>query len=212
MFKIVIQEEILELLNAKSIATIVTLAALAVILVVISKRTAYNTKTLAYGAVAVAAAFLLSYIKLFELPTGGTITIASMLPIFVFAYIYGPRAGILAGLVYGILQLVQGAYVVHWAQMLLDYPIAFAVLGLAGLFKRNIYLGAAVGGTARFISHFLTGVIFFGEFAPEGQSVWLYSLTYNLSYMLPDTLICIGLLLIPSLKAAINRIRKEATA
>jgi thiamine transporter len=96
--------------------------------------------------------------------------------------------------------------------MLLDYPIAFAVLGLAGLFKRNIYLGAAVGGTARFISHFLTGVIFFGEFAPEGQSVWLYSLTYNLSYMLPDTLICIGLLLIPSLKAAINRIRKEATA
>ncbi|AUS96829.1 energy-coupled thiamine transporter ThiT [Clostridium thermosuccinogenes] len=212
MFKIVIQEEILELLNAKSIATIVTLAALAIILVVISKRTAYNTKTLAYGAVAVAAAFLLSYIKLFELPTGGTITIASMLPIFVFSYIYGPRAGILAGLVYGILQLVQGAYVVHWAQMLLDYPIAFAVLGLAGLFKRNIYLGAAVGGTARFISHFLTGVIFFGEFAPEGQSVWLYSLTYNLSYMLPDTLICIGLLLIPSLKAAINRIRKEATA
>ena len=212
MFKIVIQEEILKLLNLKSLATIIALAALALILAVVSKKTKYNTKTLAYGAVAVASAFLLSYIKLFELPTGGTITIASMLPIFVFAYVFGPGAGILVGLVYGMLQLVQGAYVVHWAQMLLDYPIAFAVLGLAGLFKGNIYLGAAVGGAARLICHFLSGVIFFSEFAPEGQSVWVYSLAYNSSYMLPDTLICIGFLLIPSFRAAIDRIRREAAA
>lgn len=212
MLKIIIQEEILKLFNLKSLATIAALAALAVILAVISKRTSYNTKTLAYGAVAVASAFLLSYIKLFELPTGGTVTIASMLPIFVFAYACGPRAGILAGLVHGLLQLVQGAYVVHWAQMLLDYPIAFAVLGLAGLFRRNVFLGAAVGGAARFICHFLSGIIFFSEFAPEGQSVWFYSLTYNISYMLPDTLICVGFLLIPSFKAAIDRIRREVTA
>lgn len=210
MFKIVIQEHIMELFHAKSLAMLLALVGIAAILLVVSKKSAFSTRTIAYGAVAIASAFLLSYIKLLEMPTGGTITVASMLPIFIFAYIAGPRAGLLAGFAYGILQFIQDPYAYHWAQVLLDYPIAFSVLGLAGLLRKNIYLGVALGAAARFICHFLTGVIFFGTFAPEGQSVWVYSFIYNISYMLPDTLICIGLLLVPHMKAAISRIKREA--
>jgi thiamine transporter len=204
--KIILHEKIVELLQPRPIATVIALLLLAAILIVISRKTNYNVRTLTYGALAIAASFILSYIKIVSLPYGGTITLASMLPMFIFAYIAGPKAGLLAGLSYGLLQYIQEPFFVHWVQFLLDYPLAFSLLGLAGLFRKNHYLGAVVGSMGRFVCHFLSGVVFFASYAGD-QNVFVYSLMYNMSYILPDMLICIAVLAIPSVRGMINRLR-----
>jgi len=208
-FKVVIYENISKLISPKPLATIVAVLLLVGIFIVISKKTSYNTRTLTYGALAISAAFILSFIKIVEFPNGGSITVASMLPIFVYAYIAGPRAGILAGLCYGMLQYFQEPYFVHWTQLLLDYPIAFALLGTAGLFKDRQWLGALVGSMARFLCHFLSGIVFFAEYAGE-QNVFLYSFGYNISYILPDLIICMVILMLPSVKSAIKRLQNTS--
>jgi len=208
-FSFILQEYLLKLLQPKSLATVAALAALIVIFILISRKTNFNSRTLVYGAIAIACAFVLSYIRIIRFPNGGSITVASMLPLFIFAYISGPRAGMAAGLCYGLLQFIQDMFFVHWVQFLLDYPIAFAMLGLAGLFRKNLYLGAAVGGAARFFCHFLSGVVFFGSYA-NGQNVFIYSFIYNISYILPDMLICFGILAIPSVRSAIKQVAFKA--
>jgi len=149
-------------------------------------------------------------------PQGGTVTAASMLPLVFFALAFGLRWGVLAGAVFGLLQMaLPGAFLVHPVQVVLDYPLAFAALGLAGLFsvpgpKRaenvdllrrvgSLPIWAPVAGTflamaARTLMHVLSGVVFFASYAPEGQSVWLYSLVYNGSYMLPEAVVTTVLL------------------
>jgi thiamine transporter len=208
MFEVIFQEYLIKLIQPKSLASLAAVILLAVILFVISKKTKFNTKMLAYGALAIAIAFVLSYIRVVRFPNGGSITVASMLPIFVFAYIAGPRAGIAVGLCYGMLQFIQDAYFVHWAQFLLDYPIAFALLGLSGLFKERLYLGAIVGSLGRFIAHFISGIVFFATYAGD-QNVFLYSFLYNISYILPDTLICLGIFTLSGVKTMINRMISE---
>jgi len=208
-FEIVIQEYLLKLLEPKALISALAVAALAVVFIVISRKVSYNTKILAYGAIAIAASFILSYFRIFKFLTGGSITVASMLPIFIFAYIAGPRAGILAGMCLGMLQFIQDAFFVHWTQFLLDYPLAFAMLGLAGLFSKNIYLGAVIGSVARFVCHFLSGVVFFYMYAGE-QNVFVYSLLYNGSYILPDMLICLAVLVIPSVRSAIKHLAQSS--
>jgi thiamine transporter len=91
-----------------------------------------------------------------------------------------------AGAVAGLLQLILGGYVVHPLQALLDYPLAFGVLGLAALTPRPLWLGLTLGTFLRLVCHVLSGVVFFASYAPEGTNVWLYSTVYNGSYMLPN--------------------------
>jgi len=210
-FEIVLQEYLLKLLQPKSLISLAALILLAVILFAVSKKAAFNTKVLAYGAISMAIAFALSYVRIVKFPNGGSITLASMLPIFIFAYIAGPRAGMTAGLCYGLLQFIQEPFFVHWAQFLLDYPIAFALLGLAGVFRDKLYLGAAVGSAARLFAHFLSGVVFFAEYA-NGQNVLLYSLIYNASYILPDALIGLAILALPNVKSMIKQVSRTAVS
>ncbi|MHC1749257.1 MAG: energy-coupled thiamine transporter ThiT [Cellulosilyticaceae bacterium] len=148
-----------------------------------------NTKKIVYGGLCIALAFVLSYIRLWHMPQGGSITLASMLPLVLFAFIFGPMAGIVAGISYGFLQLFQDISVVHWAQLLLDYPLAFAMLGLAGIVPKKVPslqirfgLGIFIGMLGRTIMHTLSGAIFFAEYA-NGLNPWVYSLGYNISYM-----------------------------
>ncbi len=137
------------------------------------------------------------------LPYGGTITV-SMLPIIYYSYRRGFSWGIGAGFVYSILQMLLGFYIppagTWWAVLLcvlLDYVIGFTVVGIADIFaklcgQKRIF-GYCVGAVAvcilRFFSSFLSGVILYGSYAPEGMSVWLYSLVYNASYMLPNAIL-----------------------
>jgi len=204
-FKLVIQEYLYQLVQPKSLGSVAALVILAAVFIVISRNTKINTKMLAYGAIAIAASFVLSFVKVVQFPNGGSITVASMLPLFMFSFAAGPRAGVTAGLCYGLLQFIQEPYFLHWAQFLLDYPLAFAMLGLAGFFRHNVYLGAVTGAAGRLVCSFISGVVFFAEYA-GGQNVFLYSFLYNISYILPDVIICLILLSISSVRSVISKI------
>lgn len=174
-----------------------------------AKNSADSTRAMVYGALCIALSFILSYIKLFSMPLGGSITLCSMLPICLYAYWYGPARGFTAAFAYGILQVIQDAYIVHWAQFILDYFIAFSCFGLASLFKKSLPLGIAVAGLARMIISMISGIVFFSEYAAEAgyASVFLYSLIYNASTIGVDTLICVIVALLPPVAKLVERLR-----
>ncbi|NLM44540.1 MAG: energy-coupled thiamine transporter ThiT, partial [Clostridiales bacterium] len=166
-------------------------------------------KILVYGGLCIAMSFVLSYIRLYRWPQGGSITPGSMLPMFIFAYIFGAKAGIIAGVAYGFLQFIQDPYVVHWAQVLLDYPIAFAAMGFAGLNRRYLPVSVVIGGFGRFLAHFVSGFIFFGIYAPEGMNPIWYSFTVNFLLIGTETAICVAISLIPQFNAAIKKLKNN---
>ena len=157
-------------------------------------------RALTEGAVMVAAAQVLSYLKLWEMPWGGSITLA-MIPILLYAVRWGLGPGLLAGFVFGILQFMfDGGFAIGWQSVIGDYLLAFTVLGLAGLVhgkKGSIFTGTIIGGLARFLVHYVVGATIWAEYMPEtffGMSMhspWFYSLLYNLAYMLPNIVICL---------------------
>lgn len=161
-----------------------------------------RTRMLCEGAIMVALAQILSYIKIMELPNGGSLTPA-MFPILLFAVRWGLKDGLLAGFVFGLLQLIfDGAYAWGWQSMLLDYLVAFSPLGLAGLFKGKkwgIFAGTVLGCLGRFIVHFISGITIYRIYAPTEilgtvfDEPNLYSLVYNGSYMLPNTILALAI-------------------
>ena len=182
----------------------------------------FTTRSIAYAAICLSLSFALSYIRILKMPQGGSITVASLLPLMIYAIIFGVKKGVFTGMVYGFLQAIQDTYILHPAQFILDYPAAFACIGLAGLFSTlgvlkdsprvQFILGALIAGTGRFLMHFLSGVFAFGAFAPEGTSVAVYSLTYQAVSVLPDLAICIivGVLLLSS-KSFVTVLRRTQT-
>ena len=157
-----------------------------------------RTRMMCEGALMVALAQILGYLKLAEAPNGGSITFA-MFPIILFAVRWGLRPGLMAGFLFGLLQLIfDGAYAWGWQSMLLDYLVAFTPLGLAGLFRGKswgLFAGTLAGCLARFAIHYISGVTVYKILAPTEFLNWtfsspaLYSLVYNGSYMLPNTII-----------------------
>ncbi len=179
---------------------------------VLKDKEKFNTKTLTYGSICIALSFVLSYIRLYRFPQGGSITLGSMIPIMFFAYMFGPAKGIAAGLVYGLLQYIQDPVAVHWVQVILDYPLAFGALGLAGYSKNNFALGMLFGGASRWIFNVLSGVFFFASYAPPEMNPLVYSMEYNGLVVGPDILICMIIVSIPQFKNAINRVRSQVAA
>jgi thiamine transporter len=143
----------------------------------------YQARIIAEMSGVIALSTVLSFVKFFSLPEGGSITAGSMVPILWFALRRGSKVGCTAGAIYGLVQLMIEPYVYNPAQVLLDYPIAFGALGLAGLFKGHRVVGAATGITGRFVAHFLSGIIFFSMYAPEGMNPIVYSAIYNGGYL-----------------------------
>ena len=163
-----------------------------------------DVRTLTYGALCMAMSFVLSYIKLYSMPLGGSVTLASMLPLLWYSNKFGVRNGLIAGAAYGLLQFIQKPEIYHWVQILLDYPIAFMMLGLAGSVK-NLQLGSVIGVAGRWIAHIVSGAVFFASWVPEGwSSPWVYSAAYNGAYLLADLIICIVLSFV--LAKTLNRI------
>lgn len=157
-------------------------------------REIQRIKLLAEVAVMVALSGALYAVKIFTLPQGGSVTLASMAPIFLLALRRGPKLGIAAGVIFGLVAMVQDVYtgaevIVYPAQVILDYPLAFGLLGTAGFFRKIPLLGVGVGVAARFSSHFVSGVLFFASFAPAGMSPYEYSAIYNGSFLLPELVI-----------------------
>jgi len=145
-----------------------------------------ETKILAEMATSIALAYALSLIVPFRMPQGGSITAVSMIPILWFALRRGPKMGVSEGIVYGFVRTLRQPFIVHPIQFLLDYPLAFGALGLAGLFKKQPILGVVVGIAGRFLCHFLSGVIFFAAYAPAGMNPAVYSAVYNGSYLIVE--------------------------
>ena len=147
-----------------------------------------RTKLISEAAVLVALAGALNFVKIYALPQGGSITAGAMVPICWFALRRGTKWGIFAGVVFGFVVMLNPVdfYVVHPVQLLLDYPIAFGALGLAGAFRKHPLVGVGVGILGRFVSHFVSGVVFFSMFAPPGMSPFLYSAIYNGSFLIGE--------------------------
>lgn len=185
----------------------------------------FNSRSVAFAAVCIAMSFALSYVRVFRLPQGGSVTLASLLPVMIFSYIFGIKKGYLVGIIYGVLQAIQDPWIVHPAQFLLDYPIAFSAIAFAGVFcevqalkklpQVSFLLGAVFTGIARYLCHFLSGVFAFGTYAAEAEysSITLYSAAYN-SFVFVDIVVTIvvGVILFSSpafVKEVIERQRNR---
>lgn len=148
----------------------------------------FSLRTMAEIGVMVAIALVLNFFRLFQMSQGGSVSL-EMLPIFIVALRWGTLPGVIAGALFGVAQLFFGASIYYPLQVILDYPLAFALLGVAGAFPRVPLLGIALGTTGRLLAHVVSGVVFFAEYAPAGTNVWLYSLGYNLTYIVPELLL-----------------------
>jgi thiamine transporter len=157
-----------------------------------------DVRVLTEAALAIALAFVLGLIKVFQMPMGGSISL-EMIPLILLALRQGPLVGMVAGAAYGLLDLAIEPFIVHPVQVLFDYPLAFGALGLAGLFQptvRGAVVGTVVAVLARFICHFISGVVFFASYAPEGWNVYIYSAAYNAAYLIPSLIVAVVVVLV----------------
>ncbi len=179
-------------------------------------RRGADARRLAYCAMAVALAYVTSFIKVFKLPYGGSVTLMSMLFIVLVAHWYGVKTGVLVGFAYGILQFLQEPYFLSLFQVCCDYVLAFAALGLAGLFrgkKNGLLLGYVVAVLARGVFHTLGGYLYWMDYMPENfpQALRdLYPIIYNYSYLLAEGLVTVLIIKIPAVEKALERIRESA--
>ena len=182
----------------------------------VSERKKMGTKQLVFCAMALALAFITSYIKIFNMPWGGSVTLCSMLFIVLVGNWYGPKAGILVGLVYGILQFIQEPYVLSFFQVCCDYILAFAALGVAGFFaksKNGLIKGYIVAVIARGAFHALGGYLYWMDYMPENfpkALSSLYPILYNYSYLLVEGVITVIIICIPAVAKGLNRVKRTA--
>ena len=179
-----------------------------------------SIKELAVSAILIALAFVSSNIKLMKAPMGGSVTLFSMLFICLIGYWYGIRVGLIAGLTYGFLQLIVDPYIISLPQMLIDYLFSFTALGLSGIghhldkkfdFKivefGGLQIGYIIGVLGRYFFAFLSGYVFFGEWAPESMGPVVYSLVYNGAYLGIEGAITLILLSIAPVSKALKMAR-----
>ncbi|WP_312649676.1 energy-coupled thiamine transporter ThiT [Proteiniclasticum sp.] len=181
-----------------------SLAALVIVLVMIifimvTRKIRLTPLLMAQISISVAICAVLNSFPLFRMPQGGSVTLASTLPIVIMAFAYGPEVGMLTGFLFGVVNLFLGPYIIHPLQTLLDYPLPFMLVGASGYF-RNRYLGSIIGQALRLFMHVLSGVIFFSSYAPVGQQeglgLWLYSIGYNGSFVAVELAILLVILVV----------------
>ena len=205
----------------KSVAYYVLSALLIAAIVVLAfvfddgNGTASETKNLAYAGVCIALSFALSYVKFVQMPMGGSVTLASMLPLMIYAYMFGARKGVFAGVIYGVLQFIQSPSVYQWMQILLDFPIAFASLGLAGIAKKfkflkgnmiaELIVGMTIACLFRYASHVISGYFVFYTWSTMDNAL-LYSFAYNSTVLVDLAIDIVAGVLILSSKSMRNAI------
>lgn len=169
-----------------------------------AKNTKKNVVALVSCAVMIALAVVLDLLPLPKWPNGGSLSVSAV-PIIFLAYRYGTGWGLASGLVYSVIQIVTGWYAPPAGTLgavivcvLLDYVLAFTVFGTADIFKKlggknelvGYGIGAAIPSLLRFVCSFISGWLIWDSYAPEGVPAWLYSLTYNAGYMIPNAIMC----------------------
>ena len=155
-----------------------------------------KTRRLTEIAICVAMALICSFFKIWEMPQGGSVSLA-MIPILFISCKNGVVSGVITGMAYGLLAVLITGVIYHPASILLDYILAFGILGVSGAFGKGIkgiVIGSIIGVTGRFLLSSISGVVLFSSYAPQGQNLWLYSFAYQATYMIPELVICILLL------------------
>lgn len=196
-----------------------------------------KTQNLVLCAVMVALATVLSILKIYEAPLGGSVTLFSMVPLFIIGFLKGPKWGLSSALVYSVLQLILGLNNVSYVPsvkgivlcILLDYIIAFLFLGVTGFFKierdmsnktkyLRVIFGTLIACLLRYISHVLSGAVVWYEITKAGEwnelvqkvGMWTYSLIYNAQFMVPETIMCI--IATPVIIYVLNIVTKKKSA
>ncbi len=170
-------------------------------------------KKLVFSAMGIALAMVTSYIKIWEMPMGGSVTLLSMLFICLIGNWFGVGYGLLAGVGYGFLQFIIDPYMMSVPQVLFDYPLAFGALGLSGFFsgrKYGLHVGYVVGVMGRFIFSTLSGVFFFAAYAPEGMNPWVYSSLYQGSYLGAEGIVTLVIISLPPVAKALETVKRQA--
>lgn len=181
-----------------------------------SEKKKMRTRQLVFCAMAIALAYVTSYLKLFSLPWGGSVTLCSMLFIVLIGNWYGVQTGIFAGLAYGIMQFLQEPYVLSFFQVCCDYILAFAALGIAGFFAKSshgLLKGYIAAVIARGAFHALGGYLYWMDYMPENfpQSLKaIYPIVYNYSFLLAEAVITIIVISIPAVVKGLGQVKKSA--
>ena len=190
----------------------VVIVVLAVGFIVKDKKT-HSVKRLVTSAMAIALATLTSFITIFKMPMGGSVTLFSMLFIVLIGYWYGIKTGLTATIAYGVLQLLLDPYILNIPQVLLDYILGFGALGLSGIFsksKHGLVKGYIIGVIGRFICSFLSGWIFFAVYTPDFfNSAILYSVVYNGSYIGLEAVVTLVVISLPPVNKALAYVKNN---
>ena len=195
------------------VLAVIALLAASVIAGKVSKKGKMSAKQIAFCSMAIALAYVTSYIKL---PFSGSVTLCSMLFIVLVGYWYGPATGILVGFVYGILQFIQKPYYLTLFQVCADYLLAFSALGLSGFFsgkKHGLTIGYLVGVFGRGVFNALAGYMYWMEYMPETfpkSLAALYPIVYNFGFLLAEAVITLIIINFPAVSRGLERIRNMA--
>lgn len=192
--------------NANLVGMIVSAVVFMVIMAVLwfvgDKRKMSDTRSIVYGAISIALSFALSYAKLFKLPQGGSVTFASLLPLMIYCCMFGTRRGLIVCTIYGVLQALQDPFIIHPMQFLLDYPLAFGLIGVSGIFmEKGVFkdkkvvaflLGGVLAVVLRYACHVCSGVFAFADYADldKYDTAIAYSMAYN-SFAFVDMIIAL---------------------
>ena len=206
-----VSEETTEVVKWVSVGGVLVLLAVIGLIGFLSRGKQSGAKELAFAGVCVGVSFTLAVIKVSPIEFGGSITLASFVPIMIFAYVYGPIKGFIVGLIHGLLNFIEDPYILTPATLIFDYLLAFMSVGVMGFFGKMrrkergvlpIVLGAVCVFTLRFVSHLCSGMIFFMQDAvwvtlPEWATAnaFTYSFIYQCIYVPADAIIATGVLI-----------------
>ncbi len=211
-----VSEQTTKIVTWVSIGCIAVLAVVITLICIFGKK--YSTREIAYAGICLALSFALSFIKVAPVQFGGSITLASFVPLLIYAYKFGPIKGTLAGIILGLFNFISGPYILTPLTFLLDYVLAFASIGLMGFAPKfgklsitaKVTLGTVLVYVARFIFHLVSGFIYFAE-----NSIWVdlpatnmfvYSFVYQCVYLPADCVICIIVLFATAKTKALDRL------
>jgi len=178
----------------------------------------FSVTTITFAGVSIALAYVLSYVKIYQMPWGGSITLLSMFFVTFVGYLFGPGVGFSAGFIFSILEFLQdgGSYMLSPFQVCCDYFLAFTALGLSGLFKakkNGLVVGYVVAVLARGIFHTIGGYIYWMDYMPDNFPVSLkvvYPICYNFAYLIPEAILTVIVISLPPVKKAIGSVRRLA--
>ncbi|NFD76467.1 energy-coupled thiamine transporter ThiT [Clostridium botulinum] len=177
----------------KSPLSILAIIAFLIIFIAVFKlkKIKLNPRIITQIGIALALSTILNIFRIYRFPQGGSVTLGCMVPILLLTFAYGKEIGFLTGFLYGLISLITDPFILHPIQMLFDYPLPYLAIGLAGYFRNNKTLSISFAFFIKFLCHFISGVVFFGSFAPEGIGPIIYSLSVNVPIIGAEAIICI---------------------